>query len=421
MVAVSAVTANPAPVRSSITGRKNTATPKSGRSSKSPPSDPSAHTGAEKKDEVRRQQQEDLASLSLGVFHDLNNLMGIVMTNLSEAARQGSVRDKMELHVDQALAAAQQARSFITETMRLAHDMPVQKELANLATIIRETARVSQSGSGVNLHLHLPKNLWWAEVNGTQIIQVLQNLILNGIQAMGNQGYMDVFARNVVIPEKHLILLPGPHVEVLVRDRGCGMEPDLLQLVFREPFTTKTNGNGIGLTTCKRIIAQHQGHIAVTSKPDQGTEITFWLPAIAKTASAASSRKHPPLRIGTGTVLVVEDEAHLRKLMLTVLKQCGYDLHEVSSGEEAVNLYGQLLSADKNLVVVMDLSLKGELCGEATLQKIKALHPAAKVIAASGGLVSESRQSYLKKGFVDILPKPFMPADIAEVVHRTLG
>lgn len=421
MVAVSAVTANPAPVRSRITGRKNTATPKTGRSPKSPSSDPSVPDGAEKRDEVRRQQQEDLASLSLGVFHDLNNLMGIVMTNLSEAARQGSVRDKMELHVDQALAAAQQARSFITETMRLAHDMPVQKELANLATLIRETARVSQSGSGVNLHLHLPKNLWWAEVNATQIIQVLQNLILNGIQAMGNQGYMDVFARNVTIPEKHVILPPGPHVEVLVRDRGCGMEPDLVKLVFREPFTTKTNGNGIGLTTCKRIIAQHQGHIEVASSAGLGTEITFWLPATAKVATKTPPRKHAGLKAGTGTVLVVDDEAHLRKLMITVLKQCGYDSHEVGSGEEAVKLYEELLREDKTVVVIMDLSLKGELCGVKTLGKIKALHPGARVIAASGGLVSESRQSYLKKGFEDILPKPFMPSDIADVVHRVFG
>lgn len=421
MVAVSAVTANPAPVQPSIAGRKNTASPKAGRSVK-----PSSSSGLDKTEPskhaaTRRLRREDLASLSLGVFHDLNNLMGIVMTNLSEAARQGSVRDKMELHVDQALAAAQQARSFITETMRLAHDPPIQRELASMTNIIRETARVSQSGSGVNLHLHLPKNLWWSAVNATQIIQVLQNLMLNGIQAMENQGCMDVFARNVMIPEKHRVLLPGPHVEVLVRDRGCGMEPDLVKLAFREPFTTKPNGNGIGLTSCKRIIAQHEGHIEVSSEPDIGTEITFWLPATTKAASKITHKKQHALKAGTGTVLVVDDEVHLRKLVLTVLRQCGYDLHEVGSGEEAVTLYQQLLREDKNVVVIMDLSLKGDLCGEKTLRKIKATHPDAKIIASSGGLVSESRQSYINKGFSDILPKPFMPSDIADVVHRVFG
>ncbi len=421
MVVVSAVTANSKPVRQSITGRKVTASPKERLNIKALSSGGGGEVKLSKKAEARRLLNEDLASLSLGVFHDLNNLMGIVMTNLSEAARQGSVRDKMELHVDQAMAAAQQARSFITETMRLAHDVPIQRELANMANVIRETARVSQSGSGIHLHLHIPKNLWYSVVNPTHINQVLQNLILNGIQAMENKGYMDVFARNVVIADKHRVLLSGPHVEVLVRDRGCGMEADLLQLIFREPFSTKPNGNGIGLTTCKRIIAQHQGHIEIASAPGLGTEVTFWLPATVKSAAKILPKKKHALKVGTGTVLVVDDEAHLRKLMLTVLKQCGYDLHEVGSGEEAVSLYEQLLKEDKNLVVVMDLSLKGELCGEATLHKIKALHPGAKVIAASGGLVSESRQSYLKKGFVDILPKPFMPADIADVVHRTLG
>jgi len=373
-------------------------------------------------EDARRLRNDNLATLSLGVLHDLNNLLGIMMTNLSVATRLAPGHAEMGRYVDEALAAAQQARSFTTQTMRMAKDLPAKREPADMAHLIRDTARVAQSGSGVHLHMHLPKDLWWAVVDVAKITQVLQNLIINGIQAMDNNGYMDVVARNVIVPAGHGMLPSGPHLEILVRDRGCGMPPDVLARILKEAFTTKADGNGIGLTTCRRIIEEHTGKIHISSMKDIGTEVTFWLPA---TQPQLQTKKPLPtsnsLRSGVGTVLVVDDEPRLRHVVVAVLKQCGYRVFEAASGEEAVSAYCHLMRhQDEVDLVIMDLTLKGGLTGEDALREILALNPSAKVVASSGGLVLETRQTYVDLGFCDILPKPYLAPDVAEVVHRQL-
>jgi signal transduction histidine kinase/ActR/RegA family two-component response regulator len=375
-------------------------------------------------DDSRRLRNDNLATLSLGVFHDLNNLLGIMMTNLSEAARlsPGVAAGEVGHHVDEALAASQQARAFIQQTMKMAKDMPQSKEPVDMADLVRETARVAQSGSGVTLHMHLPKDLWWAVVDAPKVTQVLQNLIINAIQAMNDHGFMDVLARNVVVPPGHHQLQPGPHVEVLVRDRGCGMEPEVARKVFNESFTTKQEGNGIGLTTCHRIILEHGGHIVASSMKNVGTEITFWLPATQpRTQTVPPKPVNRSLQSGVGTVLVVDDENRLRQVILAVLKQCGYKVFEAVSGEAAVSTYRSLLLQNEQVdVVIMDLTLKGGLNGEEAMRSIKAMDPAARVIASSGGMVEEAKETYLCQGFDDILPKPYLAPDVSAVVHRVL-
>lgn len=379
------------------------------------------HMSSIEADDTRRLRNDNLASLSLGVLHDLNNLLGIMMTNLSIVARLAEKDEEISRHVEESLAAAHQAREFTTQTMRMAKDLPEHKEAIEITKLIRETARVSQSGSGVKLHLHLPKDLWWSVVDRVKITQVVQNLIINGIQAMKNCGYMDVIARNVIVPAGHSLLPQGPHVEILVRDRGCGMTPDVLEKVLKEGYTTKPNGNGIGLTTCRRIIEEHSGKLNISSMKDIGTEVTFWLPATRPQLVPVTAAKpqRPVLMEGAGSILVVDDEPRLRKVVVSVLKQCGYRVYEAESGEEAVTAYRHLMRHNDEVdLVIMDLTLKGGLTGEDALNEIKALNSEAKIIASSGGLVDETRQQYMDLGFCDILPKPYLAPDISVIVHR---
>ena len=373
-------------------------------------------------DDERRMRNDNLATLSLGVLHDLNNLLGIMMTNLSVAERLSPKEAEIGAYISEALAAAQQARKFTAQTMRMAKDLPVHHEAADLVDLIRETSRVAQSGSGVQLHMHLPKDLWWSVVDTAKITQVLQNLIINGIQAMDNTGHMDVLARNVIVPQGHALLPAGPHVEILVRDRGNGMSPEVLERVMKGSFTTKAEGNGIGLTTCRRIVEEHKGKIHLSSMKDIGTEVTLWLPATKPqevTATPVATSK--TLMHGVGSVLVVDDESRLRQVITAVLKQCGYRVYEASTGEEAITTYRSLMRQEGEVdLVIMDLTLKGGLSGEDALHAIKSLNPAAKVVASSGSLVDESLKGCLEQGFCDVLPKPYLAPDISALVHRHL-
>jgi CheY-like chemotaxis protein len=371
----------------------------------------------------RRLRNDNIADLAPGILHDIRHALGIIMTNLSEATRLVPVNTEFGQHVDEALAAAQQASEFAMQALRMTKDLPERRDPADMGALIRTTARISQSGSGVNLHMSLPRDLWWAVVDEARIAQVLQNLILNGIQAMKNQGHMDVLARNVMVPDGHATLKAGPYVEVLVRDRGCGMDPEDVQRALRESFTNKPNGNGLGLTTCRRIVEDHQGHITISSMRNVCTEVVFWLPATHPREAAPkhalpAARQNQP---GLGNVLVVDDEEKLRKIVHVVLKRCGYRVFEVSSGEEAVDAYRHLMRHNDEVdVVIMDLTLKGGLDGEEAARKILELNPDAKIIASSGGMLAEARDSYLARGFCEILPKPYLTEQISDAVHKVL-
>jgi CheY-like chemotaxis protein/anti-sigma regulatory factor (Ser/Thr protein kinase) len=280
---------------------------------------------------------------------------------------------------------------------------------------------VAQSGSGVLIHLNLARELSWAIVDSAKISQVLQNLILNGIQAMRGTGHMDIVARNVEISLQNGRLAPGRYVEVSVRDRGCGIPPENLHRIFDEQFTTKKDGNGIGLTTCKRFVEEHNGDIRVSSMVNIGTEFAVYLPATERKEVVEERKTQGPLANGVGTVLVVDDETGLRRISSAILKQCGYKVHEVASGEDAVRAYQQLARSGNRVdLVVMDLTLRGGMDGEQAMQEIHRMDPNAKVIASSGALVEETRRAYLTAGFVDILPKPYEASDLADAVHRAL-
>jgi len=378
---------------------------------------------AQDEDEPRRLRNDNIAELAPGILHDIRHALGIIMTNLSEATRMLPGYTEIGQHVDEALAAAQQASDFAMQALRMTKDLPEKREPSDMATLIRSTARITQSGSGVNLHMSLPRDLWWAVVDAARISQVVQNLILNGIQAMNNQGHMDVLARNVMVPDGHAALPAGPYVEVLVRDRGCGMDPQDVKRALHQSFTNKPNGNGLGLTTCRRVIEDHRGHITISSMRNVCTEVVFWLPA-TQPREAVAKIAPPPRQnhTGLGNILVVDDEEKLRKIVHVVLKRCGYRVFEASSGEEAVDAYRHLMRQNEEVdLVIMDLTLKGGLDGEEAAKGIREINPHAKIVASSGGMLAESRAGYLARGFCEILPKPYLTDQISEVVHRMLN
>ena len=290
-----------------------------------------------------------------------------------------------------------------------------------MATIIRETARLTQSGSGVLIHLNISRDLSWAVVDSAKVSQVLQNLILNGIQAMKGVGHMDIVARNVELAQPSGKLAPGKYLEIMVRDRGCGIPQDNIGRIFENLFTTKKDGNGIGLSTCRRFVEEHQGEIRVSSMINIGSEFAFYLPSTEHKTAPVERKAQVPIINGAGTVLVVDDESGMRSISATILKHCGYRVHQVSSGEDGVRAYQQLGRAgDRVDLVLMDLTLRGGMDGEQAMREIRMMDPDAKVIASSGALVEETRRAYLNAGFVDILPKPYEASDLACAVHRAL-
>ncbi|MES2508036.1 MAG: ATP-binding protein [Verrucomicrobiota bacterium] len=371
-------------------------------------------------------KQDNLAALAQGIAHDVNNLLGPVTMRLSDLLQQVQGQPALQEELQLIFSGLKRARQFTSQVVTACKAKPNQKQPIDLAAIIHDTVKFAGAGSNAQLRVRLGSALRWPVADGVKISQVLQNLILNGIQAMPQGGYMDVDAENTDIGiGQDEVLKPGPYVRVTVRDRGCGIAPENMERLFKETFTTKPDGNGIGLTTCKLFIKAHEGDIRVSSRLNVGTEFSVYLPAVpAMTAHAGSSEKDHapvPLKKGRGRVLIVDDEDDLRKVANLILKRCGYDVVECDNGQDAVKIYHSLArTGTPPDVVLMDLTLRGGMNGGETAEEILRFDPEARLVVTSGSVNEDVQLTYLEKGFVGVLPKPYEAGELTQVVHRVV-
>jgi CheY-like chemotaxis protein len=301
----------------------------------------------------------------------------------------------------------------------------------DLRGVVHDTVKFASAGSNVQVQVRLADYLSWPVADGVKVSQVLQNLILNGIQAMPQGGYMDVEADNLEIGlGQDAVLKPGQYVKLTVRDRGCGIAPENLNRLFRETFTTKPDGNGIGLTTCKRFIKAMDGDIHVTSRLNVGTEFSVLLPAvpepakevIAAQASTDRATNAPvPLKNGQGRVLIVDDEDDLRKVAQMILKRCGYEVIECDNGQDAIKIYQSLSRSGKAPdIVLMDLTLRGGMNGGETADEILKFDPDARLVVTSGSVNQDVQMTFLEKGFLGVLPKPYEAGELTQMVFQVI-
>ncbi len=368
-------------------------------------------------------RKENLAALAQGIAHDVNNLLGPVTVRLSALIQQMDGHSALAQELQLVFSGLKRAKQFTSQVVTASKAAPRKHEATDITTLIRDTVEFAGAGSNVHVCMRHDDDLRPAIADPVKLSQVLQNLVMNGIQAMPHGGYMDVDASNhVVLAAGDGALKPGPHVHIVVRDRGCGISPADLGRMFHESFTTKADGNGIGLTTCRRFIDEMGGDIRVTSTPNIGTEFSVYLPASTSASAkpaAPASNTPVPLINGRGKVLIVDDEDDLRKVAHMILTRCGYECVQCDNGQDAVRIYQSLYrTGTPPDVVLMDLTLRGGMNGHETATEILQLDPDARIVCTSGSVTEEVQMIFLERGFVGVLPKPYEAGELTQVVHR---
>lgn len=374
-------------------------------------------------------KQANLAVLAQGIAHDVNNLIGPAIVRLSDMLQKlpGNSESLEELqHIFDAL---KRARQFTSQVVTSCRDKSGTVRPVDLTSIIHDTAKFAGAGSNVELRVRLADGLLRPLVDGVKVSQVLQNLILNGIQAMPEGGYMDIEAVNTEFaPGQDEVLKPGRYVRITVRDRGCGISAENMARLFRETFTTKPGGNGIGLTTCKRFIKSQDGDIRVTSRLNIGTEFIVYLPASGSSCEAPESAPAKvktagpiPLVQGDGRVLIVDDEDPLRLAAKKILQRQGYQVVDTDNGQDALKIYQSLYrTGTAPDVVLMDLTLRGGMNGAETAAEILRFDPDARLVVCSGSVNEDIQNAFLDKGFVAVLPKPYEAGELTQTVHDVI-
>jgi two-component system cell cycle sensor histidine kinase/response regulator CckA len=378
--------------------------------------------------EVELQRAGKLESLGLlagGIAHDFNNLLTVVIGNLSLSRLDTTMEPSSVESLRDAEKAAARARDLTQQLLTFAKGGAPIRAAVLLPEVVREVTEFALRGSKVLCKFDIPDELWPANVDKGQIGQVVQNIVINAIQAMPEGGVIDVSLRNESVgAELGQVLSPGQYLQLTFTDHGAGIRPQDLQSIFDPYFTTKKHGSGLGLATVHSIVKKHLGHISAESTPGKGTTFRIWLPAAENTPIPETICESAiPTRIdgGRARILFMDDEQSIRRLGSAILHRIGYDVSTVSDGTEALREYSDARAAGRPYsAVILDLTIPGGMGGSHTMEQLLKIDPAVRAIVSSGYSNDTVLSNYKTHGFRGMVSKPYETADLALAVERVL-
>lgn len=362
---------------------------------------------------------ESVGVLAGGIAHDFNNILAVILGNIELALLSVDKSSDAYLLLREADRASLRAQDLAQQLLTFAKGGEPSKKTAVIGEIITESAHFVLRGSGVICKLHIPDNLWLVDVDGGQLSQVIQNLVINGRHAMADRGELIISCVNVKEIEAEInVGLSGKYVKIIVQDNGGGITEKYLEKIFDPYFTTKKDGSGLGLAICHSIIKKHQGHIEVRSKIGEGTTFTIYLPVAVRQSSNEPIKIAQQSTVVKGAkILVMDDEEQILSVIRQVLEHFGHEVLLARDGRQAVKIFSehQMCSNPVDLTI-MDLTIPGGMGGRKAVQEILAIDPAAKVIVASGYSSDPIMADYRRYGFVAALAKPFILAELNKTV-----
>ena len=373
---------------------------------------------------------EAIGRLAGGIAHDFNNLLTAIMGygNLilaNEQVQNLSVRRDAE----EIRTAAERASALTQKILAFSRRQTLQPRVLSVDGLIAgvEPHLEDVLGDGIEIATLLPPEPGYLEVDPDQMREVLVSLAANARDAMPDGGRLIVETRNVDISQEYCELYtdlqPGSYVLVSVSDTGVGMSPDILGHIFEPFFTTKEpgEGTGLGLSMAYGIIRQSGGFVNVYSEVGKGSTFKIYLPRVSQPAQPEPERvefKTKQTVGGAETVLVVEDEAPLRRLVARILGGLGYRVFVAGSGPEALELLDDLEEPPD--LLLSDVVLPGGMQGNDVAAAFLARIPDLPVLYVSG----HARDAIVHSGRLDegvnFLGKPFTPEALAAKVREVL-
>ena len=370
---------------------------------------------------IRNQKLETLNSMIGGITHDFNNIFTGIGMNVQLAKNKieptniiFNFLNAIEIEIKRVRKLTQQMQSF-NENAK-----PV-KRINSLRELLVDTISFTLRGTNVVSKFSIVKNLWYVNIDKTQINQVISNIALNAIQAMPNGGILTVSAENVTISDdSKLALKPGKYVKLSIIDKGIGILNEIKDKIFVKFFTTKKNQAGLGLSVAKSIIENHEGIIDFETEVNEGSIFTFYLPAIeqtvAKNEKSCKKDKH------VGKILVMDDEDTIRNTLKSFLCELGYEVDCAQEGKETIRLFTKsIIDEDPYNLIILDLTVPGGLGGKQTIKKLKEIDLDFKSIVTSGYSNDPIVQEYKNYGFDNIILKPYNLEELEKMIKNLIN
>lgn len=369
---------------------------------------------------TQSQKLESLGILAGGIAHDFNNLLSGIFGYLSLAINI-SQDTKVTEYLDKAMMVKDRAKDLTQQLLTFAKGGVPVKTTAKLFPLIGETVKFALSGSNVSCNFNIAEDLWSSNFDKNQIGQVFDNLIINAKQAMPLGGFIDISAKNIIINDStdHL-LNSGNYILITVKDNGIGIPQEYLNKIFDPFFTTKQTGSGLGLTTCYSIIKQHDGTIEVESTPGKGTTFKVYLPADMKQVTEETVKLNYE-HIGSGTILIMDDEAMMLDLLANMLSVLGYTVDKTSDANQAlIKFYDSVKHNQNYTAIFLDLTIPGSMGGVDVVNEIRKSDTNIPIFVASGYSDNPVMANPTNYGFTASISKPFVISEVTKLLSDYL-
>ena len=371
---------------------------------------------------LKTHKLESIGLLAGGIAHDFNNILTVILGNISLAKGSLDSKDKLLKKLTAAEEAVERAQGLTRQLLTFSKGGTPVRETASIVELLRDSAGFALMGSMTRCEYIVNNDIWPVEIDVGQINQVIHNLIINAEHAMPEGGTITITIENIDIGiENALALKEGRYIKVSVKDRGTGISEENLPKIFDPYFTTKKAGSGLGLATSYSIIKKHGGLITVESELGNGATFYIYLPASDKKVTEKGKNSEETLLGGKGKVLVMDDEATIRELMLDLLNRLGYEAELAKDGSEAIEKYeGAKKSGRPFDAVIMDLTIPGGMGGKEAIKQLREIDPRIKAIVSSGYHNDPIMAEYERYGFKDVMAKPYTVKKLSEVLNKVI-
>jgi two-component system CheB/CheR fusion protein len=372
------------------------------------------------------QKMEAIGNLTGGMAHDFNNMLGVIIGNIDLLRDlKGEDSDIDEL-TREALDAAFRGADLTRRLLAFARQQPLRPQHVDVNELVSGITRLLRRtiGEDVEISLDLAPELWPVVVDPAQLEASLTNLATNARDAMADGGRLMIVTGNRTLDAdyaaQHAEVVPGGYVMLEVSDTGSGMTSEVMHRIFEPFFTTKSRdkGTGLGLSMVFGFIKQSGGHIGVYSEPGIGTTFRLFLPRMTEDVPAVEESGATPLLHGRGeSVLVVEDNAALRRVVTRQLGELGYRV--LAAENAAAGL--ELLDRQSIDLLLTDIVMPGGINGRELARRARQRWPGIKIVFTSG--FSEARlngDAGPLAACTPLLSKPYRKEDLASAAREAL-
>ncbi len=381
----------------------------------------------QEREQLRISKLEAISTLAAGIAHDFNNILTSVIGNINMASMYAGHEEPAGNFLKSAEQAALKAKDLTYKLLTFSEGGVPVKKVTDIKRFFEDTVQFILSGRPVDYNISFDDDLWNAEFDTAQITQVIQNIVLNAIDAMSEGGTITITGTNFLHDGSTVPALgPGKFLKISIADNGTGITEENIHRIFDPYFTTSpldnNKGKGLGLSIVYSIIFKHGGTVEVESKPEMGACFTFYLPAVdgiedrSEVTELVSETKTRP------RILVMDDDPMVRQLASEMLETCGYDVETAANGAETLKKYGDALKTEKPFHgVIIDLTIRGDKSGKEIFEKLKKIDPGVKALISSGYTTNDVMKNFEKYGFMGVLHKPYGIDEMSKAVATMLS